>query len=92
VCDFGSSKIIKADELQSSYVCSRHFRAPELLLGSTHYSTTVDMWAAGCVIVELLLGHSIFMGETSLDQLVEIIKVLGTPTITQLMLMNKNFK
>ena len=49
------------------------------------------MWSAGCVAAELLLGYPLFPGETGVDQLVEIIKVLGTPTKEEVEAMNKNY-
>ena len=63
-----------------SYICSRYYRAPELIFGATDYSAAIDVWSTGCVIAELLLGQPLFPGESGVDQLVEIIKVLGTPT------------
>ena len=47
--------------------------------------------SAGCVAAELLLGHPLFPGETGVDQLVEIIKVLGTPTKEEVEAMNPNY-
>lgn len=40
-----------------SYICSRYYRAPELIFGATEYTTAIDMWSVGCVMVELLLGQ-----------------------------------
>lgn len=40
-----------------SYICSRYYRAPELIFGATEYTTAIDMWSAGCVLAELLLGR-----------------------------------
>lgn len=40
-----------------SYICSRYYRAPELIFGATEYTTAIDMWSAGCVLAELLLGQ-----------------------------------
>lgn len=48
------------------------------------------MYNKGCVIAEMVLGEPLFLGESALDQLVEIIKILGTPTQTQIMQMNPN--
>merc|ERR1712193_60968 len=62
-----------------------------LIFGATFYTTQIDTWSAGCVITEMLLGHPLFPGESGVDQLVEIIKVLGTPTREQLMAMNPNY-
>ena len=54
-------------------------------------SVTLDIWSAGCVLAELLLGTPIFPGDSGVDQLVEIIKVLGTPTREQIQEMNPNY-
>jgi len=58
-----------------AYICSRFYRAPELIFGSTDYSTMIDVWSQGCVFAELLIGTPIFPGSSGVDQLVEIIKV-----------------
>jgi serine/threonine protein kinase len=42
-----------------SYICSRYYRAPELIFGATEYTTAIDVWSAGCVLAELLLGQVI---------------------------------
>lgn len=46
------------------------------------------MWSTGCVIAEMILGEPLFPGDSGIDQLVEIIKVLGTPTSEQVLKMN----
>ena len=51
----------------------------------------VDVWSAGCVLAELLLGQPIFPGDSGVDQLVEIIKVLGTPNKEQIKEMNPHY-
>ncbi|CAH8642633.1 unnamed protein product [Schistosoma haematobium] len=91
ICDFGSAKMLNPDEPNVSYICSRYYRAPELIFGATHYTVQIDMWSAGCVIGELLLGRPLFPGESGVDQLVEIIKVLGTPTREQIHEMNPHY-
>jgi glycogen synthase kinase 3 beta len=50
-----------------------------------------DVWSTGCVMAELMLGQPLFPGESGIDQLVEIIKVLGTPTREQIRTMNPNY-
>lgn len=107
LCDFGSAKILVPGEPNVSYICSRYYRAPELIFGATNYSTNIgkiiilatsletnfciDIWSTGCVMAELMLGQPLFPGESGIDQLVEIIKVLGTPTREQIKTMNPNY-
>jgi len=50
-----------------------------------------DIWSTGCVMAELMLGQPLFPGESGIDQLVEIIKVLGTPSREQIKTMNPNY-
>ncbi|CAH1795883.1 unnamed protein product [Owenia fusiformis] len=89
--DFGSAKVLVRGEPNVSYICSRYYRAPELIFGATDYTSQIDVWSAGCVLAELLLGQPIFPGDSGVDQLVEIIKVLGTPTREQIREMNPNY-
>jgi len=44
-------------EANLSHICSLFYRAPELIFGATEYTTSIDIWSAGCVLVELLLGE-----------------------------------
>jgi glycogen synthase kinase 3 beta len=91
LCDFGSAKNLTPGEANVSYICSRYYRAPELIFGTTDYSYAIDVWSAGCVIAELILGQPLFQGDSGVDQLVEIIKLLGTPTREEVKAMNPNF-
>ncbi|XP_061354364.1 cyclin-dependent kinase B1-2-like isoform X2 [Gastrolobium bilobum] len=59
------------------------YRAPEVLLGSTHYSTGVDMWSVGCIFAEMVRRQALFAGDSEFQQLLHIFKVLGTPTEEQ---------
>lgn len=91
LCDFGSAKQLQPNEPNVSYICSRYYRAPELIFGATNYTTAIDIWSIGCVFGEMLIGQPLFAGESSVDQLVEIIRVLGTPTRQEVETMNKNY-
>ncbi|EAS04143.2 glycogen synthase kinase-3 (macronuclear) [Tetrahymena thermophila SB210] len=88
MCDFGSAKKLNPSETNISYICSRYYRAPELMFMATQYTNSIDVWSVGCVIAEMVLGDPIFAGESSVDQLIEIIKILGTPTLQQIQHMN----
>ncbi|PKU72653.1 Shaggy-related protein kinase iota [Dendrobium catenatum] len=91
LCDFGSAKVLVKGEANISYICSRYYRAPELIFGAVEYTSSIDIWSAGCVLAELLLGQPLFPGGSAVDQLVEIIKVLGTPTREEIRCMNPNY-
>jgi len=88
ICDFGSAKILQKGQRNVAYICSRYYRAPELVLDATEYTTAIDVWSAGCVFAEFFLGNPIFLGRSKTDQLVEIIKILGTPTADDCKMMN----
>lgn len=92
LCDFGSAKCLVKGEPNVAYICSRYYRAPELIFGSNDYSTAIDVWSQGCVLAELLMGSPLFPGSSGVDQLVEIIKVLGTPSKDELKSMNPNYQ
>lgn len=87
LCDFGSAKLLSQDTPNIAYICSRYYRAPELLFGATDYGFAVDTWAGGCVFAELLLGRPLFQGQNAPDQLVEIIRVLGSPNQEEMVAM-----
>ncbi|KAK1259419.1 Cyclin-dependent kinase B2-2 [Acorus gramineus] len=55
------------------------YRAPEILLGATKYSTPVDMWSVGCIFAELITTQALFPGDSELQQLLHIFRLLGTP-------------
>ncbi|CDW74981.1 glycogen synthase kinase 3 [Stylonychia lemnae] len=92
ICDFGSAKKLLPGESNVSYICSRYYRAPELIFGNTSYDSKIDIWSIGCVIAELALGDILFKGDKPHSQLVEIIKKLGTPSEEQIKAMNPNYK
>lgn len=88
LCDFGSAKVLKQNEPNVSYICSRFYRAPELILGATSYDYKIDIWSYGCILAEILLGRPLFPGENSADQFVEIMKVQGSPSAEEFAAMN----
>ncbi|KYR02115.1 putative protein serine/threonine kinase [Tieghemostelium lacteum] len=64
----------------SSRVVTLWYRAPELLLGSTHYGPEIDMWSIGCVLIELVTSRNFLPGNTEAQQMEVISKLCGTPT------------
>lgn len=81
LCDFGSAKPIRDNEKSVSYIATRSYRAPELLFDYEFYSFPVDIWAAGCIISELIShGRILFSGEKNDEMILNIANVLGSPT------------
>ena len=74
IIDFGSA--CKVGKQQFSYVQSRFYRAPEVMLG-LHYGTAIDMWSTGCMLYELRTGKPLFTGWSEHDQLFRIQAALG---------------
>ncbi|XP_065359821.1 serine/threonine-protein kinase PITSLRE isoform X2 [Calliphora vicina] len=63
----------------TSLVVTLWYRAPELLLCSSEYSTPIDIWSVGCIFAEFLQMAPIFPGKSEVDELNRIFKELGTP-------------
>ncbi|QDZ24488.1 cyclin-dependent kinase [Chloropicon primus] len=82
LCDFGFARTMASKDL-TDYVSTRWYRAPELLIGSTSYGKGVDQWAIGCIMGELIDGQPLFPGESDIDQLYIIQKVIGCITREQ---------
>jgi dual specificity tyrosine-phosphorylation-regulated kinase 2/3/4 len=78
IIDFGSSCF--ENERVYTYIQSRFYRAPEIILGIP-YTNSIDMWSFACIIVELYIGFPIFPGESENDQLARIMEYKGIPPI-----------
>lgn len=82
----------------SNEVVTLWYRAPDVLLGSRTYNTSIDIWSAGCIMAEMYTGRPLFPGTTNEDQIVRIFRIMGTPTertwpgITQLPEYKSNFQ
>ncbi|XP_031107528.1 probable serine/threonine-protein kinase At1g54610 [Ipomoea triloba] len=82
IADFGLANFMSARNKQplTSRVVTLWYRPPELLLGSTNYGETVDLWSAGCVFAELFSGRPFLKGRTEVEQLHKIFKLCGSPS------------
>lgn len=81
LADFGLARAYSVPVRQYTHeVVTLWYRAPEILLGSKFYSTPVDLWSTACIYVEMLNGLPLFPGDSEIDELYKIFKVLGTPS------------
>lgn len=79
IADFGLVREIRSRPPYTDYVSTRWYRAPEVLLHSTTYSSPIDLWALGCIAAEIYTYRPLFPGTTETDQLYKICALRGTP-------------
>ena len=80
LCDFGTAVLYhKSLSSANDKVSMLWYRAPELLVDSPMYDFPIDMWSCGCVIAEMARGAVIFAGDSPVDQLMKVCKLIGPP-------------
>uniref|UniRef100_UPI00358E1CB6 cyclin-dependent kinase 17-like isoform X1 n=1 Tax=Myxine glutinosa TaxID=7769 RepID=UPI00358E1CB6 len=80
LADFGLARAKSVPtKTYSNEVVTLWYRPPDVLLGSTEYSTPIDMWGVGCIFFEMAAGRPLFPGSTVEDELTLIFRMLGTP-------------
>ncbi|OAA80450.1 Protein kinase-like domain protein [Akanthomyces lecanii RCEF 1005] len=84
IADFGLARGFSIDPEENAgymteYVATRWYRAPEIMLGFQSYTKAIDVWSVGCILAELIGGRPFFKGRDYVDQLNQILHILGTP-------------
>ncbi|WVQ79056.1 cyclin-dependent kinase 1 [Cryptococcus sp. DSM 104549] len=80
IADFGLARAFGIPlRTYTHEVVTLWYRAPEVLLGSRHYSTAIDMWSVGCIIAEMATRQPLFPGDSEIDEIFKIFRILGTP-------------
>lgn len=77
ICDFGLARVQEAQ--MTGYVSTRYYRAPEIMLTWRRYNEKVDIWSAGCIFAEMILGKPLFPGKNHINQFMVITQMLGSP-------------
>ncbi|KAL4622366.1 cyclin-dependent kinase 18 [Arapaima gigas] len=81
LADFGLARAKSVPtKTYSNEVVTLWYRPPDVLLGSTEYSTPIDMWGVGCILFEMATGRPMFPGSTVKEELHLIFRLMGTPT------------
>ncbi|KAF1761247.1 hypothetical protein GCK72_009501 [Caenorhabditis remanei] len=81
LADFGLARAIGIPiRVYTHEVVTLWYRAPEILMGAHRYSMGVDMWSIGCIFAEMATKKPLFQGDSEIDELFRIFRVLGTPT------------
>nr|XP_058134757.1 cyclin-dependent kinase-like 3 isoform X1 [Dasypus novemcinctus]XP_058134765.1 cyclin-dependent kinase-like 3 isoform X1 [Dasypus novemcinctus] len=81
ICDFGFARTLAAPgDIYTDYVATRWYRAPELVLKDTTYGKPVDIWALGCMIIEMATGNPYLPSSSDLDLLHKIVLKVGNLT------------
>lgn len=82
LCDFDlAKKFENLKEKKCKNVCTIYYKPPEVLVGSQFYDETIDVWGAGCVIAEMLLGKPLFESRNEIGILNKIFEMLGSPNV-----------
>uniref|UniRef100_A0AAY4C4T7 cyclin-dependent kinase n=1 Tax=Denticeps clupeoides TaxID=299321 RepID=A0AAY4C4T7_9TELE len=80
LADFGLARAKSVPtKTYSNEVVTLWYRPPDVLLGSTEYSTPIDMWGVGCILFEMATGRPMFPGSTVKEELHLIFRLMGTP-------------
>ena len=79
IADLGAAKVLTAQGLNTPYVVSRYYRAPELILGSNNYDCSIDIWSTGCILFELITRTPMFPGYAEGLQILEQAQIKGMP-------------
>ncbi|XP_059393892.1 cyclin-dependent kinase 18-like [Carassius carassius] len=81
LADFGLARAKSVPtKTYSNEVVTLWYRPPDVLLGSTEYSTPIDMWGVGCILYEMATGRPMFPGSTVKEELHLIFRLMGTPS------------
>ena len=81
IADFGLARSFSIPiRAYTKEVLTLWYRAPELLLGNSEYSISVDIWSIGCIFAEMYLKRPLFQGESEMEQWTKINEILGSPT------------
>lgn len=89
ICDFGLARVNPSDKTfqtcpMTEYICTRWYRAPEVLCSWAAYTNAIDVWSIGCIFAEMLKRIPVFPGHNTQHQLQLILSFLGTPRAEEL--------
>ncbi|KAJ3132224.1 hypothetical protein HK100_005516 [Physocladia obscura] len=79
IADFGLAREIRSLPPYTEYVSTRWYRAPEVLLRSTNYSSPIDIWAIGAILAELIMLRPLFPGTSEVDEVYKVCSIVGSP-------------
>ena len=80
IADLGAAKVLNPNGLNTPYVVSRYYRAPELIMGSNKYDCSIDIWSTGCILFELITRTPLFPGDAEGLQILEQAQIKGMPS------------
>ncbi len=84
IIDFDLARIIDLEKPMSRGVATIYYRPPEIFFGDSNYSFSLDMWAVGCILAEILIKDPIFKGHNELEVLFKIFEVLGSALVIEI--------
>ena len=80
----GAAKVLGSKQLNTPYIVTRNYRAPELFFGTSNYDCSIDIWSLGCILFELFTRTQLFRGDEEGDQVIQQLIIKGYPTAKML--------
>ncbi|CAE8640057.1 unnamed protein product [Polarella glacialis] len=80
LADFGLARSFNVPlKVYTHEVVTLWYRSPEILLGQEKYGLSTDIWSLGCIVAEMATSQALFTGDSEIDTIFRIFRVLGTP-------------
>ena len=79
--DFDLARVIDKEKPMSRGVATIYYRPPEIFMGDTNYSMSVDIWSLGCILAEMVTGEPLFKGKTEIEVVCKIFEIKGSANV-----------
>ena len=81
ITDFDLARVVEKDKPMSRGVATIYYRPPEIFMGETRYSYSVDIWSLGCILAEMITGEPLFKGKTEIEVVCKIFEIRGCANV-----------
>jgi serine/threonine protein kinase len=81
ITDFDLARVVDNEKPMSRGVATIYYRPPEVFMGDTRYSFSVDVWSLGCILAEMITGEPLFKGKTEIEVVCKIFEIRGSANV-----------
>jgi serine/threonine protein kinase len=89
ITDFDLARFIEKEKPMSRGVATIYYRPPEIFMGDTRYSYSVDIWSVGCILAEMITGEPLFKGKTEIEVVCKIFEIRGCANVSHLVIFRR---